>query len=678
MAQLDQPKAVTIRAVPRFPAAAQGGQLVIAVEMDHGEVYHSWPAKHVKLPDDIGDFEAIHTFIGPPSDDAGKPVLAPFLAAFDGTQYPEAKMGKAPDPMGEKPFIEVPLYAKKAVSFARFKLKPDAPLGEHTFDVFLSYQACDDHMCLMPEELKLPVKIKIVAAGATDLGAAVEPALFKTFDESQWGKPAPAATPTKPDAAEPKSTEPKSTEPAKAGAAAPTSSTPTSATRPAATGASLFGFNLGTSFIILFFAAAVGGFVLNLTPCVLPVIPIKVLSLNKHAGSKRRALLLGMWMALGVVAFWAAIGIPMAFISRQLDPSQLIFGKWYITLGLGIAIAILSLGLMGLFTINLPQSVSQVEAKADSPMGSFMLGVFTGVLGLPCFGFVAGGLFAAAAVMPPLTIMAIFVGMGVGMAAPYLVLSVYPQLLKFMPKTGPSSNLVKQVMGLLLIAAAAFFIASGIHTLLNSRPYLADSMPWWAVGFFVAVASIWMIIRTWQIAKTIWPKMVMPVLGLAMTLGIGIFANGELADAREEYHERMAAAQNNANTPTGLAPTGVWLSYTPELFAAVRAHGQPVFLEFTASWCITCKGIKRLVLNPMKDEFKQRGVVILSVDCSDSAGPGAKLLADLKRIGVPTWAIYGPAATEPRFVSVETPTQSAVIAELDAAGIARVIEKAGR
>lgn len=668
--QPDQPKAVTIRAVPRFSAAPQGGQLVIAVEMDHGRVYHSWPAKHVKLPDDVDEF-AIRTFIGPPRDDDGKPVLAPFIAAYDGTQYPEAKPGKAPDPTGEKPFIEVPLYAGKAVSFVRFKIKPDAPLGEQTFDIFISYQACDDSICLMPEELKLPVKVRIVAAGAADLGAANQPDLFTTYDESLWGKAAPAPTPAP--------AEPQVPDQPKAGAAAPAPATTTGGNSNAATigGAKLFGLDLGSNFIVLFLASALGGFVLNLTPCVLPVIPIKVLTLNKHAGSRQRALVLGLWMAAGVVAFWAAIGIPMAFISKAIDPSQLIFGTWYITLGIGILIVLLSLGLMGLFTINLPQSVYAVETKADSPVGSFFFGVFTAILGLPCFGFVAGGLLAAAAVMPAFTIMAIFVGMGVGMAAPYLVLSVYPQLLKFMPKTGPASNLVKQVMGLLLIAAGAFFVAAGIYALLKERPYLAGSMKWWAVGFFVAVASLWMVIRTWQIARTTWPKLVTPVLAVIMTLGIGVFAQDTLDTDRTTYYARQKALGNGAVAAADV-PAGVWLEYTPELFAAVRATGRPVFLDFTADWCITCKALKAALLDgeALQSTFRKRDIVLMEVDCTTKSSAGAKFLTSLGRTGVPTWAIY--AGDTPRFIPVDKPTASTVIAELDAAGITEKVAKAGR
>src|SRR5690606_24596669 len=137
--------------------------------------------------------------------------------------------------------------------------------------------------------------------------------------------------------------------------------------------------------------------------------------------------------------------------------------------------------------------------RADSPSGSFMFGVMTAVLGLPCFGFVAGGLLAGAATLPPLLIMVIFLGLGVGMAAPYLVLSAYPNLVNKVPRTGPASELVKQVMGLLLLAAAAFFVAAGVKALLLEKPWLSESIAWWAVAFFITIAGLWLAFRTLQI-----------------------------------------------------------------------------------------------------------------------------------------------------------------------------------
>jgi thiol:disulfide interchange protein len=685
---------VALRAVPQYASVAQGGTLVIAVEMDHKEHYHSWPAKEVKLPDDI-DESSIRTEVGPAQDKDGQPVLSAWIARVIGTQFPKASPGKVPDPTGAKPTIEVPLYSGKAITYLRLQVKPDATLGEQTFIVRVYSQSCNEQTCDMPREELREVKVKVVAKGTTDLGNPNEPTLFEGLKPLSSAAPTiPIPKPATPDA-------PKVATPAGAGTTrAPVDTdhalkpltkpfagaTPASPVNPApiagkitanptaappASGATLFGVDIGTNIIVLAFASMLGGFILNLTPCVLPVIPIKVMSLTQHATSRSHALMLGLWMAAGVVAFWTAIGLPMAIISRQLDPSQYIFGTWWICLFIGVAVALLGLGIMGLFTLNLPQSVYMVETKADSPFGAFLFGVLAAVLGLPCFGFMAGGLLAAASALPAVSIMTIFVCLGIGMAAPYLVLSIWPQLLRFIPRTGPASELVKQVLGILMIAGAAYFVTAGIQVLLDEFPYLAGSMVWWAVGFFIAVASLWLIIRTWQISKNFLRRGVFTLLAVAMSAGIVYFAMGRVRVDRASFVEReqaMAAASVGRTTTTAELPAGVWFEYKPESLAAVRASGRPVFLDFTASWCITCKAFKASTLDPLKSEFKKRGVVLLEVNCSVNNSPGSKLLRELNRTGVPAWVVYAPGAETPRIVSVE-PSTATVLAALDAAGI---------
>ncbi|MBX3406228.1 MAG: thioredoxin family protein [Phycisphaeraceae bacterium] len=624
--------AVKTRVVAEHAQAEPGGRLVIAVELNHDDGFHTWPSAQTELPEEVAGI-AIRTEVG---------LLGPAWAALDGVQYPPTHPDLVANPTGGPP-IRAPLFSGRAVAFARLHIAPDAPLGEQSIRIAVNFQACDATNCQFPEEQEHEIKITIVAAGSPT-GAPTDPALFASLDSDAWGN-APEFAATVP---------------------GPTPAPATTDQKPVPPPSTLLGFRLGSNIVVLALAAAIGGLVLNLTPCVLPVIPIKVMTLTQHATSRRHAIVLGLWMALGVVAFWAAIGLPMALVSRLLDPSQLIFGIWWVCMLIGLIVALLGLGIMGLFTFNLPQSVYMIETKADSPFGSFLFGVLAAVLGLPCFGFVAAGLLAPAATMPAPLIMAVFVGLGVGMAAPYLVLSAYPQLLKFIPRTGPASELVKQVMGILLLAAAAFFIAASIDVLLSEFPYLAGSMTWWSAGFFIALAGLWMTIRTFQITKRPLPRLVFPVLAVAMTLGIGVFANGRLTSDRESYLARQAA-MSSAGTLAEV-PAGVWLLYTPELLATVRESGRPVFLDFTAIWCVNCKALKAAVLDPMKEEFKARGVVLLEVDCSFRSSPGTKLLADLGRTGVPQWALYAPGAEKPQFI--EFTTQS-VLNALDHAGVPR-------
>ena len=625
---------VAVRAVAQYPSVAQGGKLVIAVEMDHKEHYHTWPAKEVKLPESIEEF-AIRTEIGFPKG-KDEPAM-PSWIVLDGVQYPVAKSGKVADPTGAKPTVEVPLYSGKAVSFMRLEVKPDAPLGMQTFGVVVSFQSCNEETCTAPQDVTIVVGVRVVAKSTAELGAANEKSLFEKYDATKWGAGDPPGSSVKP--VENPVPPPPSTSRSNA--------------------------------LILFLFGAIGGFVLNLTPCVLPVIPIKVLTLSKHAGSKGRALILGIWMALGVVSFWTLAGIPMAFVSASLDPSRFIFGIWWVTLSISLIIAIMGMGIMGLFTISLPQSVYTVDAKADSPGGSFLFGVLTAVLGLPCFGFVVGGLLAGASTLPWYAIMAVFVGMGVGMAAPYLVLAVYPQLLRFIPRTGPASELVKQVMGLLLLAAAAYFATAGIKAVLSDFPYVEGSIAWWAVAFFVAVACVWMVARTFQIAKSLWPKVFFPFLAIIMVLGIGVFAQGKFRDDRDNYLA-LRSAMKSAGPASGTVPSGVWLPYTPELFAAVRDSGRSVFLDFTADWCINCKALKSLLLvqNPVLARLKSSDIVLMEVDCTSTRASGWDLLKHLGRTGVPTWVVYGPGKdAQPVVLDLTTPTHQTILDALDRAAV---------
>ena len=191
-------------------------------------------------------------------------------------------------------------------------------------------------------------------------------------------------------------------------------------------------------------------------------------------------------------------GIPVAFISnfKFADPST-IFGIWWVTGIIGLVIALMSLGIMGLFQIKLPQKVYMVNPKADSAWGAFVFGIMTAVLGLPCFGFVAGALLAGAATMPSILVLTVFAFMGIGMAAPYVVLAMFPKLIEKLPRTGPASELIKHIMGLLMLGAAAYFLGTAVIAYGIGHdwtfPWWGKAVHWWAIGFVVSplVSGLW-------------------------------------------------------------------------------------------------------------------------------------------------------------------------------------------
>lgn len=633
-------------------SVAPGGRGVLAVTLDHDEGYHSWPAAHVELPADLAAF-AIRTEIT---------VAAVEGVRFEPVRWPEPHVSHVP-PLGPDAPTEALTYSGRATAYVPFTVDAGAAPGERTFRVTVGLQTCNDQVCLPPDELTGEVALTLAAGTAA---AARRDGDFAGFDAAQPAPSPPAPIPSAPTPAAP---------------AAPIGSpeataTPDAAAVPGATDgarASLLGLSFSASgplgLLLLALAGIAGGAVLNLTPCVLPVLPIKVLTLSRHAGESRvRGLVLGLAMAAGVVAFWTALGVPAAIFSGFADPSR-VFGFWFVTIPLGVVMVVMSLGLMGLFTINLPQSVYMVNPQADSPGGSFLFGVMTAVLGLPCFGFVVGALLPAAATQGPAAVMVIFASLGVGMALPYLVLSAYPKLVERVPRTGPASELVKQVLGLILIGFGLFFFGTGVRALVATHPYTAASLHIYGLCLSLLAAAGWLVWRTVEITKKPALRGTFGLLGAALALGAAWIAVGDTASKRDEYlREQAAIAQAEASGGSMALIPGIWNDYRPALLERALAEGKTVFLDFTADWCINCKFLEGTVLNqpPVRPRLEGADVVMMRVDLTGKNTEGNALLKDLGRVGIPTWAVAGPGQAEPR--AMETYTPAAVLEALDAAG----------
>jgi thiol:disulfide interchange protein DsbD len=359
------------------------------------------------------------------------------------------------------------------------------------------------------------------------------------------------------------------------------------------------------------------------------------MTLTNHAGeSKSKAVKLGSMMALGVIAFWVGIGLPVAFVADFVDPS-IIFGVWWVTGIIGLLIGIMGVGIMGLFTIKLPQKAYMINPKADSPSGSFMFGIMTAILGLPCFGFVAGALLAGAATMKPWQVMIIFFSLGLGMAFPYLVLTLNPKWMNKIPKTGPASELVKQVMGLLMLAAAAYFLGTTMISVASGQgwgtPWWFKAIHWWVIALLGLGAGGLLLVRTIMISKKIAPRLIFSVIGiLVATSGIAIASN----QTSHLYHY-------------------FWQPYSQTALDEALDNGQVVVLDFTAEWCLNCKTLEATILSrdPVKSALLSAGVVPMAADVTATSAPGWQKLRDLGQTGIPLLVVYEPGNPDPIWLS---------------------------
>lgn len=617
---------VEISAKASAVEVAPGGQVVIAVVMDHGEELHSWPAAvQDVLPPEIAEF-AIRAEISVGGVEG--------LGAVGAVQWPEPKLAPVPNVAGDgPPTVEVPTYKGRAIAYVPVLIADDAAEGELVLAVSVGLQACDEEQCYMPQNETVEVALTVTGSP----GPAASDDDFARFDASVFADLAAGggATGGAADAG-----------PDEAGEAAPVFA-----------GSKFLGvvglpaMDSPWFLVVLVSFGLIGGFVLNLTPCVLPVIPIKVMTLTHHAGESRgRAFVLGLWMFFGVVGFWSVLALPVLLLEGFADPSQ-IFGYWYVTAGIGALIFVMSFGLMGMFNISLPQKAYMVNPKADSASGSFMFGVMTAVLGLPCFGFIVGALLPAASASGAsgVATASVFVSMGVGMGAPYLVLAAFPKLVSRVPKTGPASELVKQVMALLLMGAGTYFIGAGLLALAAEMPYIGKVLHWWAVAGFVVAAGVWLVWRTLVISKSAAATGFFGVVALLLSASGVWVALNQTGSARERY-ETLAAQRLDA--PGGFTTAG-WNNYVDGLDAKALAEGKVVVMDFTAEWCLNCKALKAAVLEnePVKSVLAGEDVVAITVDLTSRSAPGWERLSGLGQTGIPTLAVFGPGLGEGPWVA---------------------------
>ncbi len=391
--------------------------------------------------------------------------------------------------------------------------------------------------------------------------------------------------------------------------------------------ASFFGLDFDfdpRNILLLLALAALGGFLLNFTPCVLPMIPIKIMSLSRAAGNRTHSAALGVAMSIGVVVFW--LGLAGAIISFSgFKAANQLFQYPAFAVSIGVIIIAMAIGMCGFFVINPPAWVYRLNPSQESVPGSVGFGIMTAILSTPCTAPFMGAAAAWATTQRPIITLTTFMFIGIGMAMPYLLLSIFPTLIIRMPRTGPASDLIKQVMGLLLFAAGVYFLGTGVAGLASRPPDPPSPVYWWVVALCISGAGVWLAWRTLRIATKPIPRAAFAILGLGMA-AIGIWIG-----IRFTQHSPIH-----------------WTYYTSARLEKAQHEQKVIVLEFTAAWCLNCHALEQAVLHDtaVVKLLNDPAVAPIKIDITGNNPSGNQKLVEVGRRTIPYLVIYGSDGRE--------------------------------
>lgn len=499
------------------------------------------------------------------------------------------------------------------------KLTPPATLAPGSsvkLEATIKGLVCDPQSC-MPITLPVSLELKVGDAPVADPGNA---SIFSAASAT----PASASSP---------------------GNSAASSQPTADVTKSATPAGSSNDQGLGT--LLLF--AFIGGLILNVMPCVFPVLAIKILGFVNQAGEdKRRVFHHGLAYTAGVMLSMLVLGalVVTAGLSwggqLQSPIAVLLLAGFFLIFGLNMA---------GVFEVGTSAVGVGMELQSRSGLqGSFFSGLLATIVATPCAAPFLSVALAATLTLPALHSMLIFAFIGIGLAAPYLLLSIFPKLVKLLPRPGAWMETFKQAMSFLLFATVAFLV--WVLTAMVDEYTLLRAL----FGLVLVAVACWIYGR--------WSA---PVKARGTRVAAIVFALAFLTTGLALGWPKTGPGRNTEVAQSGLH----WEKWSPETVASLRAEKKPVYIDFTARWCVTCQ-TNKLVYNStaLQDDFKKRGVVTLKADWTNYDERITEALKALDRAAVPVNVLYVPGREAPvilpNLLTVDNVT--AALRELDTPG----------
>lgn len=532
-------------------------------------------------------------------------------------------IGKARWHSGET-VVRVPLR----ISDTNFEPRPVA------LHVLVEYQACsDDGVCYPPAMAEAFARFEVVPAGTSTTRST----------DAAFAAPLPTA---RDDDASHTATSTGATD--SAGASAPRVRVST----------------VGVSLWWVFLGAFLGGVILNVMPCVLPVLSLKIFSFMQQAGDEpERILRMGLVYAAGIMASFFVLAIVM--VSAGMAWGGLMQEPPYV-ITLAALVFAFALSLLGVFELRLPGVVENVAGAVTTREGyggAFLNGIVATALATPCVGPFLGSAMGVLVQLPPLVAGLGIMTVGVGLAAPYVLLTAFPAWLRFLPRPGHWMITFKQIMGFVLMATVIWLLwilASQVapEALIATLVLLcAIGVSCWLIGKIRLDATRTRQFATWGGA--------LAVLGAGWFIGFQ-WLGGTAALSGPIANGGQVAGENANGDGSGIA----WQPWRTGLPEELSQQGFTVYVDFTAKWCLTCQSNKKLVLQtePIVRAVRERNIVMLMADFTRKDAAIKDELRRFARAGVPLNVIYPAGRPDDVIVLPELLTQDIVRSALERAG----------
>lgn len=396
-------------------------------------------------------------------------------------------------------------------------------------------------------------------------------------------------------------------------------------------------------------AAFLGGLLLNLMPCVLPVLSLKVLGFVRQAG-EQRVWRHGLAFTAGVIlSFWALAGLMLALRAggERIGWGFQLQSPGFVAM-LAVLFLLIALNLLGVFEIGMSMmgAANSVQG-AGGLASSFWSGLLATVVATPCTAPFMGSALGFGLSQPKLQSLLVFTALGLGMSAPYLLLSASPRLLRFVPRPGPWMARFKELLAVPMLATVVF-----LAWLLGQQAGV-DGMAWLLAAFIPVALGAWIYGRASRAALEGRPH------------------RGSMAWAGALVVAGLALALTRATVPVAAAPATAgslgWEPFSVERRDALRAQGTPVLIDFTASWCLSCQVNERVALETpaVRAKLREHGVVLLKADWTRRDDRITEALASYGREGVPLYVLYGREKNASPRLLPEVLTPGIVLTALD-------------